>query len=108
MRFGQRRARNSARRKVFVSILKIVKCNSNLTQVVRALRPAGRFTSRLNRWQQQRNQHANDGNHYKQLYQRECWATVGMNEGHVPLLEDSADFGEFLRSAVELHEMKIA
>jgi hypothetical protein len=44
---------------------------SHLVQVVAALDAPRRFAGRLDRRQQQRHQHANDGNNYKQLNEGE-------------------------------------
>jgi hypothetical protein len=44
---------------------------SDLLQMVHALRSAGRFPSRLHGRQQQYDQHRDDGDDHQQLYQRE-------------------------------------
>jgi hypothetical protein len=46
-----------------------VQRESNLLQIVFALRTPGRFPRLLNRWQQQGDQHADDGNHHQKLDQ---------------------------------------
>ena len=43
----------------------IVHRQSDLFKIVRTLRSSGRFTRRLNGWQEQRNENGNDGNHHK-------------------------------------------
>jgi hypothetical protein len=43
-----------------------------LTDVVTARHTAGRFTSRLNRGQQQSNQHAYDGDHHQKFNERKA------------------------------------
>jgi len=45
--------------------------NDNLMQIVTARHASSRFTSGLNRRQQQRHQNANDGNDHQQLDQGE-------------------------------------
>jgi hypothetical protein len=44
---------------------------SNLFHVVLALRATRRFTSRLHRWQQQRHQHADNGDDHQEFNKRE-------------------------------------
>jgi hypothetical protein len=48
----------------------ILKCDSDLLQIVDALRPAGRLAGGLHGGQEQRDQDADDGNHHKQFDQR--------------------------------------
>src|SRR5690606_7414831 len=46
----------------------------NLLQVIAALHPPCRLAGLLDRWQKQRHQHPNDGNHHQQL--DECKAAL--------------------------------
>ena len=57
----------SGRREKLVRIVVQLPRQRNLFELVRALGSPGRFTRRLDRRQQQRHQHADDGNHHQQL-----------------------------------------
>jgi hypothetical protein len=57
-------------RKDFKRIMVVVESQANLLEVVLALRPAGRFPSLLNRWQEQRNQDTDDRDDNQQFNQR--------------------------------------
>jgi len=52
-----------------VDIVVIVQAETELFQVVFALRPAGRLPGLLHRRQQQGNQNRDDGNHHQQFNQ---------------------------------------
>jgi hypothetical protein len=52
----------------------VVTRNPDLPQVIRTLHASRRRTGRLNRGQQQANEHADDGQHHQQLSQRESGA----------------------------------
>jgi hypothetical protein len=49
-----------------------VQGDADLSQMIDAGCPAAALTSRLNRWQQEADQHSNDRNHDKQLNEREA------------------------------------
>ena len=55
-------------------VMVVVQSQTNLLQIVLALRPASRLTSLLNSRQQQRHQNGNDRDHHQQLNQRKTSA----------------------------------
>ena len=57
----------------------VMHAQADLLQIVRALRAPGRFAGRLHGRQQQRHQHADDGDHHQQLDERK---TVLLGEHH--------------------------
>src|SRR5436190_23968001 len=66
-----RAAGDRSGRQAAVLIVKTMKSQANLPQVVAALHAAGRLAGRLHRRQQQRNQYANDGDLDEQIVERE-------------------------------------
>ncbi len=56
-----------ARRQALVRIVVVVQSQTNLFEIVCALASPRRFARRLNRWQQKRNQNANNRNHPETL-----------------------------------------
>src|SRR5690606_11591411 len=51
--------------------VEIVQSHSNLMEIVLTRRATSRFSGRLNCWEQERYQDADDGNHYQQFHERE-------------------------------------
>jgi hypothetical protein len=56
---------------MLVRIVVVLKSDSQLPQLIRALASPSCLASRLHRGQQQRDQHPDDGNYYQQLHERE-------------------------------------
>jgi hypothetical protein len=52
-----------------VRIVKIVKCEPDILQIVLTLRAAGRFARRLDGRQKQRHEYADNGNYDEKLYE---------------------------------------
>jgi hypothetical protein len=55
------------RRQPLVRVMEFVKSDPDLLQVIRTLGTSCRLPSRLNRWQEQRDQDANDGDDHQQF-----------------------------------------
>ena len=62
----------AAWRKTGVNVQVVVHSKTNLFQIGLALRPASCLSNLLHRWQQQRNQDGNYGNHYQKFDEREA------------------------------------
>ena len=60
----------------FAAVVKVVRRQADLLEIVRALRAAGRFAGRLDRRQQERDQDADDRDHDQQLDERERLASA--------------------------------
>jgi len=50
-------------------VVERLESDADLAEVVRATGAAGRFAGGLDRWQEQRHQDADDGDHYQQFHQ---------------------------------------
>jgi len=57
-------------RKFFVRRLKVVHRQGDLPHVIRAAHPPRRLASGLHRWQQERDQYTDNGDHDQKLYKR--------------------------------------
>src|SRR5690606_22195022 len=68
------------KRNVLLRIVKIVNRQRDVLHVVAARHTADSFACRLNRWEEQRYQYADDGDHDKQFDERETAATQSSNE----------------------------
>ncbi len=70
-----RRRRPAAGRKASLHVVNILQCHAQLPQVVGATAAATRLACRLNRRQQNGNEHANDRDDDQQLHEREAGST---------------------------------
>nr|WP_246106169.1 hypothetical protein [Rosistilla ulvae] len=60
-----------------MSVVIVVHGQSELLQLIAALKPPRRFTRLLHRWQQQPNQYSNNGNDHQQFYESKTSAGLG-------------------------------
>jgi hypothetical protein len=61
---------------------------AELAEIVLALHPASRFASGLDRGQEQRDEHADDGDYNQKLDKRECRPEARERPIHCDLLRD--------------------
>ena len=64
--------------------MEVVTRQTQLLQVVGALDAPSRLASHLNGWQEQRDENANDGNHYEELKESE---PLPLGERHTRFLD---------------------